>query len=101
MTRQGAFAKDFGLSGRIQRAAVSVMPNIVEGFERGGHGEFYQFLSTAKAPCAEVRSQLYAAPGGGYRNQVNFDRLMARAEEVARLRGGLAAPTGIEPVFRP
>jgi len=32
ITRQGAFAKDFGLSGQIQRVAVSVMSNIAEGF---------------------------------------------------------------------
>ena len=48
VTRQGTFAKDFGLSGQIQRAAVSVMSNIAEGFERGGRGEFHQFLSIAK-----------------------------------------------------
>jgi len=28
-TRQGAFAKDYGLSGQIQRAAVSIMSNIM------------------------------------------------------------------------
>ena len=49
VTRQGAFAKDFGLSGQIQRAAVSVMSNIAEGFERNRRAEFHQFLSTAKA----------------------------------------------------
>jgi four helix bundle protein len=58
VTRRGAFARDFGLSGQIQRAAVSIMSNIAEGFERGGRGEFHQFLSTAKASCAELRSQL-------------------------------------------
>ncbi len=35
LTRHGAFAKDYGLSGQIQRAAVSIMSNIAEGFERG------------------------------------------------------------------
>jgi four helix bundle protein len=61
VTRHGAFAKDYGLSGQIQRAAVSIMSNLAEGFERGGRGQFHQFLSTAKAFCAEVRSQLYVA----------------------------------------
>jgi len=51
VTRQGAFAKDFGLSGQIQRAAVSIMSNIAEGFERGGRGEFHQFLSTERLPA--------------------------------------------------
>ena len=37
-TRSGAFAKDFRLSGQPQRAAVSVMSNIAERFERGGRG---------------------------------------------------------------
>lgn len=34
VTRHGDFAKDFGLSGQIQRAAVSIMSNIAKGFER-------------------------------------------------------------------
>lgn len=88
-TRQGAFAKDYGLSGQIQRAAVSIMSNIAEGFERGGRGEFHQFLSTAKASCAEVRSQLYVAIDVGYLDKPTFDRLIQQAEEVARIVGGL------------
>ncbi len=91
VTRQGAFAKDFGLSGQIQRAAVSIMSNIAEGFERGGRGEFHQFLSTAKASCAEVRSQLYVSLDVGYLDKATFNRLMQQAEEVARIVGGLRA----------
>jgi len=91
VTRRGAFAKDFGLSGQIQRAAVSIMSNIAEGFERGGRREFHQFLSTAKASCAEVRSQLYVALDVGYLDKANFDRLMEQAEEAARILGGLRA----------
>jgi four helix bundle protein len=90
-TRQGAFSKDYGLSGQIQRAAVSIMSNIAEGFERGGRGEFHQFLSTAKASCAEVRSQLYVALDVGYLGRTMFDRLMEQGEEVGRIIGGLRA----------
>ena len=35
ITRQGDFAQDYGLSGQIQRAAVSIMSNVAEGFEGG------------------------------------------------------------------
>jgi len=89
VTRNGDFAKDYGLSGQIQRAAVSIMSNIAEGFERGGRGEFHQFLSTAKASCAEVRSQLYVAMDAGYLDKASFNPLIRQAEEVARIVGGL------------
>jgi len=91
ITRHDDFAKDFGQKEQIQRAAVSIMSNIAEGFERGGRGEFHQFLSTAKASCAEMRSQLYVALDVGYLDQAAFDRLMEQAEEVARILGGLRA----------
>ena len=91
VTRRGAFARDFGLSGQIQGAAVSIMSNIAEGFERGGRGEFHQFLSTAKASCAELRSQLYVALDVGYLDQQKFHVLLKHAEEVARIIGGLRA----------
>jgi four helix bundle protein len=91
VTRQGAFARDFGLSNQIQRSAVSIMSNLAEGFERSGLGEFHQFLSTAKSSCAEVRSQLYVALDVGHLNQVAFEQLFAQAEEVGRIIGGLRA----------
>ena len=90
-TRNGAFAKDFGLAGQIQRATVSIMANIAEGFERGGRPEFHQFLSTAKASCADVRSHLYIALDIGYINQETFGELMKQADEVGRIIGGLRA----------
>ena len=43
ISRRGEFAKDYRLSGQIQAAAVSIMSNLAEGFERGGLGEFHQF----------------------------------------------------------
>ena len=89
ITCQGDFAKDFGLRDQIQRASLSTMSNIAEGFERGGRGEFHQFLKIAKASCAEVRSQLYIALDIGYLNEAEFKKLMNQAEEVGRIIGGL------------
>jgi four helix bundle protein len=91
ITQEGAFARDFGLARQIQRAAVSIMSNIAEGFERSGQREFHQFLSTAKGFCAEVRSQLYVAFDIGYLMKSAFQRLLAQAEEVGRVVGGLRA----------
>ena len=85
ITRQGVFAKDFGLSGQIQRAAVSIMSNIAEGYKRGGAGEFHQFVSVAKASGAEVRSQLHVALDAGYFTPEMFAALLAQAEELGRI----------------
>jgi four helix bundle protein len=48
------FRKDLELRSRIRRAALSVMSNIAEGFERGTRAEFAHFLATSKASCGEV-----------------------------------------------
>jgi four helix bundle protein len=90
-SRRGAFAKDFGLAGQIQRASVSIMSNIAEGFERAGRAEFHQFLSVAKASCAEVRSLLYVALDVDYIEKNEFRKLMDKAKEVGRIVGGLRA----------
>jgi|SRR3972149_9445871 len=60
-TRTPAFTKDRGLTDQITRAAVSVLSNIAEGFERGSKEETVYFLYIAKASCGEVRAQLYVA----------------------------------------
>jgi four helix bundle protein len=88
---EGKFAKDYGLKDQIRRAAVSVLSNIAEGFERGRASEFHQFLCIAKASCAETRSQLYVALDNGNITQSAFEDLMGRAEEVGRLVGALRA----------
>ncbi len=85
MTSIGQFARDFGLSQQIQRASVSMMSNLAEGFERGGRAEFHQFIVIAKASCAEVRCQLYIALDVGYINQLEFDALKIKAEEISKL----------------
>ena len=91
VSSQGHFARDFGLRDQICRAAVSVMSNIAEGFERNRAAESHHFLSIAKASCGEVRSQLYVALDAGYLNEDVFDAMRSRAEEVSRITGGLRA----------
>jgi four helix bundle protein len=77
LSKTARFSTDFGLRDQMQRAAVSIMSNIAEGFERGGNQEFVQFLYIAKGSCGEVRSQVYAALDQGYIDQKVMDNLLA------------------------
>jgi four helix bundle protein len=88
-TREEAFTRDYGLCSQIQRAAVSIMSNIAEGFERGNPREFHQYLSIAKSSCAEVRSQLYIALDNGYLNEQRFNELMTLGIQTGCIIGGL------------
>lgn len=89
VTKQGDFSRDFGLRDQIQRASVSVMSNIAEGFERSSQADFHRFLVIAKASCAEVRSQLYLAFDIGYLQKNDFNKIMNLANETSRVIGGL------------
>jgi four helix bundle protein len=89
VTKVGQFSKDFGLSSQMQRAAVSVMSNIAEGFDRTGRAEFRHFLLIAKGSCAEIKSQLYVALDIGYIDDHTFQRVSGMADEVGRIIGGL------------
>jgi len=76
LTKTEKFLKDFGLRDQIRRAAISVMSNIAEGFERGGNQEFVQFLYVAKASCGELRSQLYITLDQGYATANDIEKLL-------------------------
>lgn len=77
--------KDYGFKDQIQRAAVSVMSNIAEGFERGTRDEFINYLYIAKGSAGEVRAQTYVALDAHYLNIETFKRLNDLAKEYSRL----------------
>jgi four helix bundle protein len=89
VAHEGRFSRDFVLRDQICRAAISVMSNIAEGFERGRPLEYRHFLSIAKASLAEVRSQLYLAKDLAYLNTDTADCLLEQSEELLRVIGGL------------
>jgi len=88
-SKKSPFGKDFGLQRQIRDASVSVMANIAEGFERGGSGEFQQFLAIAKGSAGEVISHLYVALDQGYIGEQEFRRLEKVARDTGRKIGGL------------
>ncbi|HXD31749.1 MAG TPA: four helix bundle protein [Pyrinomonadaceae bacterium] len=89
ITREGPFARDFGLKDQIRDASVSMMSNIAEGFERSGTGEFGQFLAIAKGSAGEVRSELYVALDQEYITQNVFQALSTEAERISKMISNL------------
>ncbi len=76
---------DRGFKDQIQRAAVSVISNIAEGFERGTRQEFINYLFIAKGSAGEVRAQLYVALDIHYINSETFKHLNELAIECSKL----------------
>lgn len=65
---------DFGLIDQFQRAAVSIMNNIAEGFERNNNKEFIKFLGYSKGSAGEIRSMLYVALDLKYISAQSFQK---------------------------
>jgi len=80
---------DFAFKNQIQRASVSIMNNIAEGFERKSNKEFKYFLFVAKGSVAEVRSMLYLARDLDTINDELFNELYDQTLEVSKLLSGL------------
>ena len=89
LTKREKFSRDFALRDQIQRAAISIMSNIAEGFERDGNQEFVQFLYVAKASSGEVRSQLYVAFDQGYLLKADSEESIVAFRRLSGMIGNL------------
>ena len=89
ITNNGTFARDFGLRDQIQRAAVSVMTNVAEGFDCDSQAEFARLLGYSRRSAVEMQSLLYAALDIGYIDQVTFEAQYKQTEKTKALIGGL------------
>ncbi len=81
LTQERGLKGDWDLCRQIRRAAVSVMSNIAEGFERGSTKEFVHALYIARGSAGEVRSQLY----------VIMDVAAPNPETITALQNGYAS----------
>src|SRR6185503_16492842 len=83
------FARDFGLRDQIQRASVSTMSNVAEGFDRESKIEFGRFLGIGRRSATEVQSLLYVALDVGYIDAMTFRQQHEQARKTKALIGGL------------
>jgi four helix bundle protein len=75
--------KDFALCNQMQLAAVSIMSNISEGYERNNSKEFAHFLLYAKGSAGELRSQLHIALELGYISKDEFTSAYDLAKSIS------------------
>jgi four helix bundle protein len=93
LTRADQLCRDFGLCGQLQRAAVSIMSNIAEGFERPYLSEKTQFYYVACGSAAEVRSLLYVVEDNFPESTVTAAGLRQDIVAIGKLISGLIRST--------
>ncbi|MBQ7735797.1 MAG: four helix bundle protein [Bacteroidales bacterium] len=76
---------DYGFKSQIQRASVSIMNNIAEGFERQTNNEFRHFLYIAKGSCGEVRSMLILARKLQTIETEIIEKLLLKSENISKM----------------
>ncbi|OGI72280.1 four helix bundle protein [Candidatus Nomurabacteria bacterium RIFCSPHIGHO2_02_FULL_37_45] len=81
--------KDFSFKNQIERASVSIMNNIAEGFERRTNKELKNFLFIAKGSAGEVRSMLNLGLELKYITERDFEKMYNLTVEISRLLSGL------------
>jgi four helix bundle protein len=81
----------YSLTSQLRRAAVSIMSNIAEGFDRRTTKEFISFLVIARVSASEVQNDLYISLDLNYINKEEFQATYNHAQKIAKLINGLIA----------
>jgi four helix bundle protein len=81
----------FGLTNQMRRAAVSISSNIAEGTSRSSNKDYGRFVEIAYGSLMELVSQSHVSRRRDFLTVGDFDRLCAKADELARMLSGLKA----------
>lgn len=81
----------FGLSSQIQRAAVSINSNLMEGSHRNNSKEFRQFAGIARGSCGELKYQVLMLKDLEYISVEDYKHFSAELEAISRMLSKLIA----------
>lgn len=84
-TKEGLFAKDFGLRDQIRRASVSISSNIAEGDEMDTDKQSIRSFYVAKGSTAEVMTQAIIAKEIGYLEPDVFKYIEGECKSVSSM----------------
>ncbi len=87
-------ARDFGLRDQLQRAAVSVMNNVAEGWESLHVAEKRQAYNIARRSCGEVRSMSYVLLDNKFVTAAEQQQLLTQCIQTGKLITGLIRSLG-------
>ena len=87
--RREPLSKEFGLRDQLQRAAVSVMNNVAEGWESLHVAEKRQAYNIARRSCGEVRSMTYVLLDNKFISTTDQAKLLAQCITTGKLITGL------------
>jgi len=82
--RGSQFKHEYELRSQILRAALSVMANIAEGFERSTTKEFIQFLFIAKGSNGELRNHLVALLDDNFISNEQYNELTEKSTAISK-----------------
>jgi four helix bundle protein len=88
LTQQNKIKNDFGLKDQLQRASVSIMSNIAEGFDSGSKKSFISFLNYSYRSASEVESLFYVLKDINYINENDFEEFVSKIINIKKLIGG-------------
>ena len=88
--------RDWGFKDQIQRAGVSVMNNIAEGFYRKSDREFKRFLTIALGSLGELKSMLILAVHLKYISEALQSTLTDQLNQIGKMINSLISYLGRE-----
>ena len=94
LCRHEPLSNDFGLRDQLQRAAVSVMNNVAEGWESLHVAEKRQAYNVARRSCGEVRSMSYVLLDNKFVASAAQQKLLTRCIHTGKLISGLIRSLG-------
>lgn len=89
VTNNSRLKNDYSLKEQINRAGLSIMLNIAEGFGRRSNKEFINFLVMPHGSASEIQSAMYAALDRKYVDKNTFDDIYSRCTEISKMIMGL------------
>lgn len=82
-------SQQFALTSQIQRASISVVSNLAEGFGRFSSKDTCHFIAMARGSCYEVEAQIDLALALGYTSTEQFDEVQACIDLTKKLLNGV------------